>query len=79
MILNSKHSDWWNHKVKSKWIIPCILGSQSKIHPNHWGTTPATTNTGEAQHHWTNKLTGIGLSPVDGIESYETIYIHFDI
>lgn len=26
---------------------------------------------GEAQHRWTNKLTGIGLSPVDGIESYE--------
>ena len=26
---------------------------------------------GEAQHRWTNKLTGIRLSPVDGIESYE--------
>jgi len=26
---------------------------------------------GEAQHRWTNKLTGIGLSPVDGIESCE--------
>ena len=29
------------------------------------------TNMGEAQHCWTNKLTGISLSPVDGIELCE--------
>ncbi|KAJ6605293.1 hypothetical protein DFH09DRAFT_1269599 [Mycena vulgaris] len=31
--------------------------------------TPSTTNTNEAQHHWTNNLTGIKLTPVEALES----------
>jgi hypothetical protein len=62
-------SDWWNHKIKSKWIIPCILKFRSKILPEHWPLTPSTTNIGESQHHWTNKLSGIKLPLVDGIEA----------
>ncbi|KAJ7105560.1 hypothetical protein C8R44DRAFT_886506 [Mycena epipterygia] len=34
-----------------------------------WDNTPATTNTGEAQHHWTNLNTGVKLSVVEAIES----------
>ncbi|KAF8954362.1 hypothetical protein BDZ97DRAFT_1928449 [Flammula alnicola] len=64
-----KINDWWSHKIGSSWIIPCILGSQSKILPEHWSTTPATTNVGESQHHWTNTLTGIGLPLLEGIQT----------
>ncbi|KAJ6553232.1 hypothetical protein B0H19DRAFT_1072705 [Mycena capillaripes] len=49
--------------------------SQSNILPEHWDRTPATTNTGEAQHHWTNSLTGIGLPLVDGLETLDSARI----
>ncbi|KAJ7182716.1 hypothetical protein C8R43DRAFT_868399 [Mycena crocata] len=61
--------DWWDHKGMHVWIFPCLIQSQSKIPRDVWNTTPSTTNTNEAQHHWTNKLTGIGLSLVEAIES----------
>ncbi|KAF8812196.1 hypothetical protein BYT27DRAFT_7221222 [Phlegmacium glaucopus] len=64
-----KIKDWWTHKIKSKWIIPCILKSQSKILLEHWPLIPATTNIGESQHHWTNAISGIKLPLVDGIEA----------
>ncbi|KAJ6609438.1 hypothetical protein B0H10DRAFT_1954645 [Mycena sp. CBHHK59/15] len=59
-----KIQDWWAHKEMNDWVIPCLV-----ILPEHWDGTPATTNTGEAQHHWTNSLTGIKLTLVEGIES----------
>ncbi|KAF7326552.1 hypothetical protein MVEN_02608400 [Mycena venus] len=64
-----KIQDWWAHKEMSDWIIPCLVKSQSNIHPADWDSTPATTNTGETQHHWTNTMTGINLSLVEAIES----------
>ncbi|KAJ7816650.1 hypothetical protein B0H13DRAFT_1663254 [Mycena leptocephala] len=64
---------WWAHKKMSDWIIPCLVKSQSNILPEDWDSTPATTNTGETQHHWTNSLTGIGLSPVEAIEKAREI------
>ena len=67
--------DWWNHKIKSKWIIPCIIKSQSKILSEHWPLIPSTTNIGESQHHWTNKLSGIKLPLVEGIET--SVFICF--
>lgn len=51
------------------WVIPCLVKSQSNILPADWDNTPATTNTGEAQHHWTNTYTGIKLTLVEGIET----------
>ncbi|KAJ7095018.1 hypothetical protein C8R44DRAFT_644983, partial [Mycena epipterygia] len=54
-----KIQDWWTHKEMSDWMIPCLVKSQSRIFPDDWDSTPATTNTGEAQHHWTNSITGI--------------------
>jgi hypothetical protein len=69
-ILRCSLSDWWTHKIQSPWILPCILKSESFILPEHWDTMPATTNTGEAQHHWTNKQSGIKLSLVEAIELY---------
>ncbi|KAJ7712276.1 hypothetical protein B0H16DRAFT_1342718, partial [Mycena metata] len=65
--------DWWAHKEMSDWILPCLVKSQSRILPEHWDSTPATTNTGEAQHHWTNTQTGIKLSLVEGIESARSV------
>jgi hypothetical protein len=59
---------WWAHKEMNDWVIPCLVKSQSNILPEHWDGTPATTNTGEAQHHWTNSRTGIKLTLVEGIE-----------
>ncbi|KAJ7019061.1 hypothetical protein C8F04DRAFT_976187, partial [Mycena alexandri] len=68
-----KICDWWAHKEMSDWIVPCLVKSQSRILPEHWDSTPATTNTGEAQHHWTNTQTGIKLSLVEGIESARSV------
>lgn len=61
-------SDWWAHKEMNDWVIPCLVKSQSNILPDDWDSTPGTTNTGEAQHHWTNSITGIKLTLVEGIE-----------
>ncbi|KAJ7203392.1 hypothetical protein C8J57DRAFT_1101243 [Mycena rebaudengoi] len=61
-------TDWWAHKEMSDWIIPCLVKSQSFMSADDWDNTPSTTNTGEAQHHWTNSITGIGLSLVEAIE-----------
>ncbi|KAF8185341.1 hypothetical protein K438DRAFT_1974045 [Mycena galopus ATCC 62051] len=55
--------DWWRHKQMHHWIIPCLIKSQSSIPADIWESTPSTTNTNEAQHHWTNTLTGIKLIP----------------
>ncbi|KAJ7495018.1 hypothetical protein FB451DRAFT_1019860 [Mycena latifolia] len=63
-----KIQDWCDHKEMSDWIIPCLVRSQSNIRPEDWDSTPATTNTGETQHHWTNSMTGITLTLVEAIE-----------
>ncbi|KAJ6605854.1 hypothetical protein B0H10DRAFT_2195382 [Mycena sp. CBHHK59/15] len=62
-------NDWWRHKEIDPWIIPCIIKSQSQIPADIWDATPSTTNTNEAQHHWTNSLTGTKLTPVEALES----------
>ncbi|KAG6825944.1 hypothetical protein H0H92_001763 [Tricholoma furcatifolium] len=62
-----KIEDWWKHKIQSEWILPCIVRSKSQILPEHWAITPATTNMGEAQHHWTNRQSGIKLPLVEAI------------
>ncbi|KAK7008311.1 hypothetical protein R3P38DRAFT_3280934 [Favolaschia claudopus] len=64
-----KIQDWWRHKEINDWIVPCLVKSLSNILPEDWDTTPATTNTGETQHHWTNAMTGIKLTLVEAIES----------
>ncbi|KAJ6593017.1 hypothetical protein B0H19DRAFT_12002 [Mycena capillaripes] len=64
-----KIQDWWNHKAMSAWILPCLIKSQSPMSAEDWDNTPATTNTGEAQHHWTNSRTGTKLSLVEAIET----------
>ncbi|KAJ7210288.1 hypothetical protein C8J57DRAFT_1608114 [Mycena rebaudengoi] len=43
------------------------------IHADDWDRTPATTNTGEGQHHNTNSLTGIKLPLVESIESVRRV------
>ncbi|KAJ6579343.1 hypothetical protein B0H10DRAFT_2235817 [Mycena sp. CBHHK59/15] len=48
---------------------PCLVKSQSRIPAADWDSTPAKTNTGEAQQHWMNSLTGTKLSLVEAIES----------
>ncbi|KAK6991613.1 hypothetical protein R3P38DRAFT_2659983 [Favolaschia claudopus] len=63
-----KIQDWWAHKEIHDWIIPCLVKAFSNIYPDDWDTTPATTNTGETQHHWTNAMTGKKLSLVEAIE-----------
>ncbi|KAJ6472079.1 hypothetical protein C8R45DRAFT_1164911 [Mycena sanguinolenta] len=60
---------WWDHKEMSDGIIRCLVKELFNIHPEDWDTTPATTNTGEIQHHWTNAMTGTKLSLVEAIES----------
>ncbi|KAJ7484769.1 hypothetical protein B0H11DRAFT_2279492 [Mycena galericulata] len=63
-----KIQDWWAHKQNNEWIIPCLVKSQSLIPANVWDSTPSTTNTNEAQHHWTNSLTGTKLTLVEALE-----------
>ncbi|KAJ7465327.1 hypothetical protein B0H11DRAFT_2307912 [Mycena galericulata] len=64
-----KIADWWKHKEIHDWIIPCLIKSQSRLSADEWDATPSTTNTNEAQHHWTNSQTGIQLTPVEALES----------
>ncbi|KAJ7498280.1 hypothetical protein B0H11DRAFT_2381523 [Mycena galericulata] len=68
-----KNSDWWSHKEMHERIIPCLVKSQSLIPADIWDSTPSTTNTNEAQHHWTNSLTGTKLSPVEALESVHIV------
>ncbi|KAJ7434269.1 hypothetical protein B0H11DRAFT_2118810 [Mycena galericulata] len=68
-----KISDWWKHKEMHEWIIPCLVKSQSLIPADVWDSTPSTTNTNEAQHHWTNSQTGIKLTPVETVERTEIL------
>ncbi|KAF8123064.1 hypothetical protein K438DRAFT_1154761 [Mycena galopus ATCC 62051] len=62
-----KITDWWHHKQIHEWILPCLVESLSPISSDDWQATPATTNTGESQHHWTNTRTGIKLPLVEAI------------
>ncbi|KAJ7805248.1 hypothetical protein B0H14DRAFT_2195848, partial [Mycena olivaceomarginata] len=59
---------WWDHKVMSKRILPCLIKSQSPMSTEDRDNTSVTTSTGEAQHHWTGSRTGIKLSLVEAIE-----------
>ncbi|KAJ7932180.1 hypothetical protein B0H13DRAFT_810730 [Mycena leptocephala] len=68
-----KIQDWWAHKEMHAWIIPCLVRSQSRIPNDIWDTTPSTTNTNEAQHAWTNSLTGIGLTLVEAVETAQKL------
>ncbi|KAK7058087.1 hypothetical protein R3P38DRAFT_3342182 [Favolaschia claudopus] len=63
-----KISDWWGHKLTSKYIAKCMIKSQSNIFPHHWDRTARNTNIGEGMHAWTNRATGINLALVDGME-----------
>ncbi|KAJ6549761.1 hypothetical protein B0H19DRAFT_1264671 [Mycena capillaripes] len=49
--------------------IILVIKSQSQIPADIWDATPSTTNTNEAQHHWTNSLPGTKLTPVEALES----------
>ncbi|KAJ7748732.1 hypothetical protein B0H14DRAFT_3897105 [Mycena olivaceomarginata] len=64
-----KIQNWWDHKELHAWIIPCLVKSQSPISPDDWDNTPAKTNTGEGQHHWTKSRTGVKLVLVEAMES----------
>ncbi|KAJ7745307.1 hypothetical protein B0H16DRAFT_976984 [Mycena metata] len=64
-----KIQDWWNHKAMSPWILPCLIQSQSPMSAEDWDNTPSTTNTGEAQHHWTNVQLGTKQSLVEAMEN----------
>ena len=55
----SLFTDWWKHKTQNSWILPALIKSCSKMNPEDWDRTPATTNLGEAQHHWTNINTAL--------------------
>ncbi|KAJ7048929.1 hypothetical protein C8F01DRAFT_1356429 [Mycena amicta] len=64
-----KIQDWWDHKEMSDWILPCLVKLLSPMPADDWDATPSTTNTGEAQHHWTNTQTGTKLPLVEAIET----------
>ena len=60
-------TDWWKHKTQNTWILPALIKSCSKMNPDDWDRTPATTNLGEAQHHWTNIKTALKTSLLEAI------------
>lgn len=64
---SSLFTDWWKHKTQNSWILPALIKSCSKINPEDWDRTPATTNLGEAQHHWSNINTGLKTSLLEAI------------
>ncbi|KAF8997219.1 hypothetical protein BDQ17DRAFT_1429244 [Cyathus striatus] len=68
MLNKPKITNWWQHKRKSKWILLTLLESLSLMHSDDWKIMPLTTNSGEGQHHWTNKQMGIKLSLMEAIK-----------
>ncbi|EEB92121.1 hypothetical protein MPER_09420 [Moniliophthora perniciosa FA553] len=66
---NKNISAWWDHKLSFKWILPCLIKVLSPMYSEDWDAILSNTNTGESQHHWTNKLTGINLTLVAAAES----------
>ncbi|KAJ6467259.1 hypothetical protein C8R45DRAFT_938618 [Mycena sanguinolenta] len=53
--------------LSARWLMD--FRNHSLIPAEVWDRTPSTTNTNEGQHHWTNSLTGIKLTPVEAVES----------
>ncbi|KAF7317391.1 hypothetical protein HMN09_00475400 [Mycena chlorophos] len=77
---------WWDHKNLSEWILPCLVRELSPMPQNDFDSTPATTNTGEGQHHRTNKRTGTKLPVVEAIISGRIVdhstrdqFVHTDV
>ncbi|KAF8966029.1 hypothetical protein BDZ97DRAFT_1917737 [Flammula alnicola] len=69
---NLKVTAWWQHKIQNKWILPSIIKALSKIKPEDWDLTAASTNIGEGQHHWTNINTGIKLTLLEAVVTNDT-------
>ncbi|KAL1722303.1 hypothetical protein EV715DRAFT_287324 [Schizophyllum commune] len=66
---SKKVKDWYAHKKVNRYLIPMIVKSLSKIHPDDWIVNPATTNLGEGAHARINKVMGTRLTLLDGIRS----------
>ncbi|KAJ7671139.1 hypothetical protein B0H17DRAFT_1209095 [Mycena rosella] len=66
-------TNWWKHKEINDYMIPCLIKLQSRLSAEVWDSTPSTTNTNEVQHHWTNSVTSIKLTPVEALESQRTV------
>ncbi|KAJ7170271.1 hypothetical protein C8R43DRAFT_876078, partial [Mycena crocata] len=64
-----KVQDWWNHKLQYPWIRPSLIKTLSRIHPDDWDITDASTNLNKGQHHWTNQQTGVHLPILEAIET----------
>ncbi|KAF7327095.1 hypothetical protein MKEN_00285500 [Mycena kentingensis (nom. inval.)] len=64
-----KITQWFDHKDLNAWTLQCLCKGRSQLTAEQWDSTPSTTNTGEAQHHWTNMQTGIKLPLVEAIET----------
>ncbi|KAF7314802.1 hypothetical protein MKEN_00954600 [Mycena kentingensis (nom. inval.)] len=64
-----KITQWFDHKDLNAWTLRCLCKGRSQLTAEQWDSTPSTTNTGEAQHHWTNTQTGIKLPLVEAIET----------
>ncbi|KAJ7476811.1 hypothetical protein FB451DRAFT_1366387 [Mycena latifolia] len=64
-----KVQDWWKHKLQYPWIRPSLIKTLSRIHPDDWDITDASTNLNEGQHHWTNQQTGVHLTILEAIET----------
>ncbi|KAJ7869252.1 hypothetical protein B0H13DRAFT_1724442 [Mycena leptocephala] len=69
---NKPNRDLFMHAYATSCTLiggPCLVRSQSHILNDIWDTTLSTTNTNEAQHAWTNSITGIRLSLVEAVET----------
>jgi hypothetical protein len=70
-VLDTQYIEWktlgWKHKTQNSWILPALIKSCSKINSDDWDRTPATTNLGEAQHHWSNLNTALKTSLLEAV------------
>ncbi|KAH6884783.1 hypothetical protein BKA70DRAFT_1410857 [Coprinopsis sp. MPI-PUGE-AT-0042] len=71
-----KIRDWYAHKISQTWILPGFNRLLSKIPDSFWKQLPNHTNLVETAHAGTNKVTNIGLTPVEAVKSARQLDMH---
>ena len=66
--------EWYRNKVMHPWYLPSLLRFLTKIPHDDWDVNRRDTNINEGSHPATNQVTGKGLTLLEGIERYVSLF-----